>query len=145
MYQHCEFLEYWNTQKIVWRVWQRFFCLLDKGIPKIWQKLNSSDGFLSYLQNSTANSAHMGAHFCLSKSALQSHREKSISSIFLESPHQRRHEKCCQILQTIFWVFQYSRNSYWLSLRILFENTKRQSKNYILVTFGEHQSQSDIK
>ena len=26
--------------------------------------MNSHDGFLSYLQNSTANSAHLAAHFC---------------------------------------------------------------------------------
>ena len=24
-----------------------------------------------------------------------------------------RHEKCCQMLQTLFWVFQYSRNTGW--------------------------------
>ena len=28
-------------------------------------------------------------------------------------PSSSRHEKCCQILQTLFWVFQYSRNSQW--------------------------------
>ena len=61
---HCEFLEYWNTQKNVWRIWQHFSYLLDEGIPKIWKKLNSNDGFLSYLQNSTTNSAHLVAHFC---------------------------------------------------------------------------------
>ena len=61
---HCEFLEYWNTKKSVWRIWQTFSCLLDEGIPKIWKKLNSHDGFLSYLQNSTANSAHLAAYFC---------------------------------------------------------------------------------
>ena len=59
---HFEFLEYWNTQKSVWWIWQRFSCLLDEGIPKIWKKLNSHDGFLSCLQNSTANSAHLAAH-----------------------------------------------------------------------------------
>ena len=36
---HCEFLEYWNTQKSVWRIWQHFSC--------------------------QANSAHLAAHFCL--------------------------------------------------------------------------------
>ena len=46
---HCEFLDYWNTRKSVWRIWQRF---------------SSHDGFSSYLQNSTANSAHLAAHFC---------------------------------------------------------------------------------
>ena len=61
---HCEFLEYWNTQKSLWKIWQRFSCLLDEEITKMWKKLNSHDGFLSNLQNSTANSAHLAAHFC---------------------------------------------------------------------------------
>ena len=43
---------------------QYFTFLFDEGIPKICKKLNSQDGFLSYLQNSTANSAHLAAHFC---------------------------------------------------------------------------------
>ena len=43
---HREFLEYWNTQKSVWRIWQHFSCLLDEGIPKIWKKLNSHGGLL---------------------------------------------------------------------------------------------------
>ena len=61
---HCEFLEYWNAQKSIWRIWECFSHLLDKRIPKIWKKLNPHDGFLSYLHNSTANSAHLAAHFC---------------------------------------------------------------------------------
>ena len=44
--------------------WQHFSCLLDEEIPKISKKLNSHIGFLSYLQNSTAHSAHSVAHFC---------------------------------------------------------------------------------
>ena len=79
----------WNTQKSIWRIWQRFLCLLDEGIQKIWKKLNSHDGFLSYLQSSTANSARLAAHFCPAL-VLPSkrHHENSISFIFLESPHQ---------------------------------------------------------
>ena len=50
--------------KSVWRIWQHFSCPLEEGIPKVWNKLNSHDGFLSYLQNSIANSAHLAAHFC---------------------------------------------------------------------------------
>ena len=61
---HSGFLEHWNSKKSVCNIWQRFSCLLDEGIPKICKKLNSHDGFLSYLQNSTANSAHLAAHFC---------------------------------------------------------------------------------
>ena len=81
---HCDFLEYWNTQKSFWRIWQRFSCLIDEGIPKIWKKLNSHDGSLSYLQNSTANSAHLVAYFCTAIVCPQN----LISSIFLESTHQ---------------------------------------------------------
>ena len=62
--RNTEFLEYWNTQKSVWRIWQHFSCLLDEGIPKLWKKFNSHDGFLSHLQNSTVNSAHLAVHFC---------------------------------------------------------------------------------
>ena len=52
------------------------------------EKLNSHGGFLSYLQNSTADSAHLAVHLhCLSLPS-KSHRENSISSILLESPHQ---------------------------------------------------------
>ena len=61
---HRGFLELWNSQKSVSNIWPHFSCLLDEGIPKICKKLNSHDGFLSYLQNSTANSAHLAANFC---------------------------------------------------------------------------------
>ena len=52
------FLEHCNSQKSVSNIWQSFSCLLDEGILKIWKKLNSHDGFLTYLQNSTTYSAH---------------------------------------------------------------------------------------
>ena len=53
-----------KQQKILSSIWQHFSCILDKGIPKICKKLNFHDGFLSYLLISTANSAHLAAHFC---------------------------------------------------------------------------------
>ena len=55
-------------KKYVCRIWQHFSCLLVRGI---WKKLNSHDGILP----------------CLSLPS-KSHSENSISSIFLESPHQ---------------------------------------------------------
>ena len=67
LYKHRGFLEHWNSQKSVCNIWQGFSCLLDEGIPKIWKKLNFHHGFLSYLQSSTANSAHLAAHFCPAK------------------------------------------------------------------------------
>ena len=110
---HCEFLEYWNTQKSVWRIWQRFSCLLDEGIPKIWNKLNSHNGYLSYLQNSTANSAHLAAHFCPDLVCPQKATVRIQFLPYFWIPSSRLHEKCCQIIQTLFWVFQYSKNSQW--------------------------------
>ena len=45
---------------------------------------------MAFWANSTANSAHLAAHFCpaLVCSQKASHHKNSISSIFLESPHQ---------------------------------------------------------
>ena len=108
---HCGFLEHWNSQKSVCNIWQHFSCLLDEGIPKICKKLNFHDGFLSYLQNSTANSAHLAARTFLPCLGLpsKSHRENSISSI-CGIPSSSRHEKRCQMLQTLFWLFQCSKN-----------------------------------
>ena len=112
---HCGFLEHWNSQKSVSNIWPHFSCLLDEGIPKIWKKLNFHDGFLSYLQNNTANSAHLAFLPCLSLPS-ESHCENSISSIFLESPHQvdvKNIVKCWKD----FFVFQHSRNIMWLKVR----------------------------
>ena len=66
-----------------------FHCLLYEEIAKTDNKLNCHDGILSYLQDSTANPAHLAVLFlpCLGLPS-KSHRENSISSIFLESPHQ---------------------------------------------------------
>ena len=35
---HCKFLGYWSTQNSVWRILQRFSCLLDEGIKVIHTK-----------------------------------------------------------------------------------------------------------
>ena len=80
--KHRGFLEHWNSQKSVCNIWERFSCQLDEGIPKICKKLNSHDGFLSYLQNSTANSAHLAAHFC---PALVSPQKVTVRIQFLPS------------------------------------------------------------
>ena len=62
---HCEFLDYWNTQKkCLWDLTIFFICIWWRDSENMKKKLNSHDGFLSYLQNSTANLAHLAAHFC---------------------------------------------------------------------------------
>ena len=53
---------------------------------------------------------------CYFEGNSKSHRDNSISFIFLESPHQVcRHEKCGQMLETLFWLLQCSKNPRWLA------------------------------
>ena len=99
---HCGFLEHWNSQKSVSNIWQRFSCLLDEGIPNIWKKLNFHDSFLSYVQNSTANSAHLAAHFCPS---LKKPLWESNLFQFLESPHQVDMKKVVKSSKHFFGYF----------------------------------------
>ena len=50
---------------------------------------------------------------CYVAGSSKSHRENSIRYFhILGIPSSSRLEKCCQILQTLFWVFQYSRSSH---------------------------------
>ena len=80
---HCEFLEYWNTQKSVWRIWKHFSCLLDEGIPKIWQKLNSHGGFLRADQGRAKNYCHVGWISCPILQVAQKVDMKNIFKDFL--------------------------------------------------------------
>ena len=101
---HGIFLEWRNTTKSLSNIWQYFSCLLDEGIPKICMKLNSHDGFLSYLQNSTANSAHLAAHFCpalVCPQKVTAHSKNWEFNFFhiFGIPSSSRHEKCCQMLE----------------------------------------------
>ena len=57
---HRGFLEHRNSQKSVCNIWQRFSCLLDEGIPKIWKKLNSDSGFLRADQGRAKMCCQMG-------------------------------------------------------------------------------------
>ena len=74
--------------------------------------MNSHDDFLSYLQNSTANSAHLAAHFCPALVCPQKANMRiQFSSIFLGSPHQVDMKNIVKFSKHFFCVFQYSRNS----------------------------------
>ena len=108
---HYEFLEYWNTQKSVWRIWQRFFhvylmrgfqnyernwilmmafwatCKIAKPIQPIWQHI-----------------------FAMPLSALKKPPwEFNFFHIF-GIPLSSRHEKCCQMLERLFALCHHSRN-----------------------------------
>ena len=103
--KHCWYIEPRNREKSLRLIWQRFSCLLDEWIAKIWKKLNSHGGFLRADQGRAKMCCQMGWIGC---SFLQV-AQKDFFGIFSSS----RHEKRCQILQTLFWTFQYSRNSQW--------------------------------
>ena len=60
---HVIFIRWRNTTKSLSKIWQYLSCLLDDGIAKLWKKLNSHDGFFSYLQDSKANPANPAALF----------------------------------------------------------------------------------
>ena len=107
---HRGFLEHGNGQKSVCNIWQHFLCLLDEGIPKIWKKLNSHGGFLRADQGRAKMCCRMGWIGCSSKS----HRENSISFIFLDPPHQVDIKNVVKSSKH-FWVFQYFRNSLYIN------------------------------
>ena len=95
---HCEFLDNWNTQK---RIWQHFSCLLNEEIPKIWATYKIAQPIQPIWQ-------HI---FALPWSALKKPLwEFNFFHIF-GIPSSSRHEKHCQMLQTLFWLFQCSKNS----------------------------------
>ena len=100
---HCEFLEYWNTQKSVWRIWQHFSCLLDEGIPKIWKKLNCHSCFLRADLGSAKMCYQMGWIGCailqVAKKAIM--RIPFLSYFWNPNPLIK---KCSQILQTLISI-----------------------------------------
>ena len=55
LYSMTEFLDWWNTYLFFTNIWQRFSCLLDKGIAI---EIETSQWPLSYLLDRTANLAH---------------------------------------------------------------------------------------
>ena len=98
-----EFLEYWNTQKSVWRIWQHFSCLLDEGIPKIWKKLNRHSCFLRADLGSAKMCYQMGWIGCailqVAKKAIM--RIPFLSYFWNPNPLIK---KCSQILQTLISI-----------------------------------------
>ena len=83
---------YWNTPKsLCCIIWKCFSCLLEEGIGKICKQFNYHN---SFYQDRSANPAHMAAIFCPVLVCL---------------------EKAMQ--QTLFGVFQYSRNTSWSPIK----------------------------
>ena len=78
-------------------------CLLDERIPKICKKLNSHSGFLSKIGR-----------------PIHPIWELNSSHIFAV-PLSSRHDKYCQILERLFFVFHHSRNIPW-SVSSLFQS-----------------------
>ena len=62
---HGRFMAPRHTPKSLAIIWPQFSYLLDERISKICRKLKLHHRLLSYRQNSTTNSAHLPALFCL--------------------------------------------------------------------------------
>ena len=78
---HCKFLEYWNTQKSVWEIWQHF----SKNTEEIEFLRWLFEGPLRQGKNVPPDGLNWLCYFAGSS---KSHRKNSISFIFLESTHQ---------------------------------------------------------
>ena len=110
---HCEFLEYWNTQKSVWRIWQHFSHLLNEGIPKIWL----FEGRLRQGKNVLPDGLNWLCYFVGNS---KSHRENSIYFLFLESSDHLNMKNVVKFSKHFFvYLFQYSRNSQWNKNKII--------------------------
>ena len=102
---HCEFLEYWNTQKISFEGFDNIFhvYLINMKEIEFWRWLFEGR------QRQGKNVLPDGLNWlCCFVGNSKSHHENSISFIFLESPHQVDMKKRCQILQTHFWVWYFN-------------------------------------
>ena len=98
------FLEYWNSQKSVSNIWQRYSCLLDERITKIWKKF--SQWFLGGRLRQGKNVLPDGLNWlCYFAGNSKSQRENSISFIFLESTHQVDMKNVAKTFKHIFGYF----------------------------------------
>ena len=61
---HGMFIEWRNIIKSLSNTRQQFSCQLDEGIAKVCKKFKSQGGFMSHLQDRTANPANLAAIFC---------------------------------------------------------------------------------
>ena len=99
---HHWFLEHWNSRKSLCNIWQLFSCLLDEGISKIWKKLILKMAFWVTCKIAQPIQPIWQHIFDLPYSALKKPQwEFNFFHIF-GIPSSSRHEKCCQILQTLF-------------------------------------------
>ena len=78
-----------NIKKSLSNTWKHFSCQIHLRIANTCKKLNSHNGFWSYLQHSTANPAHLAALFlpCLALPSKGNHGNQFFC-LFLESAHQ---------------------------------------------------------
>ena len=127
------FLALWNRIKSLSSIWQHFSSLLDEEIPKIWWLPE-----LPAKQHSQFSASGITFLPCLSLPS-QSHHENLILdyrnlehlSALKKPPWEfnffhifgisssSRHEKRCQMLERLFWLFQCSKNPWCIKQAIL--------------------------
>ena len=110
---HCEFLEYWNTQKSIWEDLTTFFMSTWCGDSKNMEEIELSwwlfEGRLRQCKNVLPDGLNWLCYFAGSSN---SHCENSISFIFLESPHQVDMKNVVKSSKHFLGYFNiYSRNS----------------------------------
>ena len=127
---HSGILEHWKSQKSVSNIWQRFSCLLDEWIEKIcknfcftvaffkihFKRWNASIFYMTaqkyfqiYLACPCAFKTDKVDLMIYKKATMKKKKNLHIFSIHTTS----RHEKHCQMLETLFWLFQCSKNPRW--------------------------------
>ena len=99
---HSMFLEWWNTKRILYYIWQTNSCLLNEGIPNIWKKLKSPDGLLYTICTCKIRQAGL-AHWAVSFGPFSFLLFKMPSCLAIFS--SSRHEKYCKCLKILFFIF----------------------------------------
>ena len=109
------FLKRWNSKKFFPAFGNIFHVYLTRGFQKYARNWILTMAFWATCKIAQPIQPIWQHIFALPWSALKKPSwEFNFFRIF-EIPSSSRHEKCCQIFQTLFLVFQYSRNSQWVS------------------------------
>ena len=103
---HCEFLEYWNTKKKCLEDLTTFFLSTWWGNSKNVEEIELSRWLFEGRLRQGKNVLQDGLNsLCYFAGSPKSQRENSISSIFLESPHQVGMKNVVKSYKHFLWYF----------------------------------------
>jgi hypothetical protein len=108
---HSMFLEWWNTTKSLFNIWQHFSCLFDKGTAKICKNFSSNDSFLRADQGRGKIAVRLAGLAVLScRYVAQKATVRFQFLAYFAIPSSSRHEKRFQKVEIHFVVIPHSRN-----------------------------------